>query len=202
MNAIQTIATTLTAVDQRPRCHGPRSSRPGAARAQRQDDRQPVRDVEADRADRHDHAVGAAPQREHERGRHADPDRDRRRAMAIADTRASHDDTGAPPSRAKANSMREFDVTDDSPQNHMAPITIHTSAPPSRAPSAVAHDDDERVGRAWPSRRGRRSPASSTSSITNPTTPETQTALHDPARRAPPARPRSPRPRAPRRRSR
>ena len=33
--------------------------------------------------------------------------------------------------------MRELAVTDDRPQNHMAPITIHTSAAPSRPPSAV-----------------------------------------------------------------
>src|SRR5438094_6381264 len=44
---------------------------------------------------------------------------------------------GGPPSRAKANSMREFDVTDDSPQNHIAPITIHRSTSASRPPIDV-----------------------------------------------------------------
>src|SRR5687768_13785958 len=52
------------------------------------------------------------------------------------DTRASHPDAGIPPSRANANSMRELEVTEASPQNHIAPMASHTSAPPSRAPSA------------------------------------------------------------------
>ena len=45
---------------------------------------------------------------------------------------------GVPPSRAKAKSMREFEVTDDSPQNHMAPSTSHTSARPATPPSSTA----------------------------------------------------------------
>src|SRR5207247_5387290 len=44
---------------------------------------------------------------------------------------------GGPPSRAKANNIREFEVTDDNPQNHMAPITIQPSASAIRPPSAV-----------------------------------------------------------------
>src|SRR5215217_6033471 len=52
------------------------------------------------------------------------------------DTWASHFDAGRPLSRAKANSMRELDVTEDRPQNHMAPMATHTSAPPSAGPRA------------------------------------------------------------------
>src|SRR5687768_16657649 len=51
------------------------------------------------------------------------------------DTRARCAEPGSPPSRAKAKSIRELDVTEDSPQNHMAPMAIHTSAPPSAGPS-------------------------------------------------------------------
>src|SRR4051812_4121258 len=58
--------------------------------------------------------------------------------LYFAETLATNDDAGSPPSRANANSMREFEVTDESPQNHIAPITTHTKAPPSRAPSAVS----------------------------------------------------------------
>ena len=46
-------------------------------------------------------------------------------------------ENGRPPSRAKAKSIRELDVTDDSPQNHTAPIATHTSAPPSRWSAAT-----------------------------------------------------------------
>src|SRR3954470_17797856 len=44
---------------------------------------------------------------------------------------------GGPPSRAKANSIRELEVTDDSPQNHMAPTTIQLKASARRPPRAV-----------------------------------------------------------------
>src|SRR5438045_202157 len=52
------------------------------------------------------------------------------------DTEASLCANGSPPSRAKAKSMRELDVTLERPQNHMAAIATQTSAFPPRAPSA------------------------------------------------------------------
>src|SRR5262249_25276860 len=52
------------------------------------------------------------------------------------DTCATNRDPGSPPSRANANSMRELDVTDDRPQNHIAPMTTHRPAAPRRSPSA------------------------------------------------------------------
>src|SRR5262249_38401578 len=51
------------------------------------------------------------------------------------DTRAKYREQGNPPSRAKANSIREFEVSEDKPQNHIAPITIQTRAPPSLSPN-------------------------------------------------------------------
>ena len=61
---IQTIATMFTVGRPAPDVPRPALESAVPARAQRQHDRQPVRDVEADGADRHDHAVGAAPQRQ------------------------------------------------------------------------------------------------------------------------------------------
>src|SRR5258706_5240846 len=91
-------------------------------------------------------------------------------------TRARRPAPGGPPSRANANSIREFEVTDDSPQNHIAPITIHTIAPPSRPPSARsttymnALGDDAAAGRS-------RIASVIAVSMKNPTTPETSTEL-------------------------
>src|SRR2546428_13577195 len=45
-------------------------------------------------------------------------------------------ENGNPPSRAKANSMRELEVTLDRPQNHIAAMATHTRAFPSKEPSA------------------------------------------------------------------
>src|SRR5262245_55482059 len=53
------------------------------------------------------------------------------------DTRATAAEAGKPPSRANAKSMRELDVIDDKPQNHIAPSTTHRIALPSHSPSAV-----------------------------------------------------------------
>src|SRR5229473_128931 len=44
---------------------------------------------------------------------------------------------GRPPSRAKAKSMRELEVTLERPQNHIAAMAMQTSAFPSRAPSPM-----------------------------------------------------------------
>src|ERR687885_718130 len=52
------------------------------------------------------------------------------------DTEARRRANGRPPSRAKAKSMREFDVTLESPQNHIAAIATQTSALPRRGPRA------------------------------------------------------------------
>ena len=52
------------------------------------------------------------------------------------ETEASLCANGSPPSRAKAKSMRELDVTLERPQNHIAAIATQTSAFPPRAPSA------------------------------------------------------------------
>src|SRR5258708_31834372 len=46
-------------------------------------------------------------------------------------------ENGSPPSRAKAKSIREFEVTLERPQNHIAAMAMQTSALPSRAPSAL-----------------------------------------------------------------
>ena len=53
------------------------------------------------------------------------------------ETVASFGENGSPPSRAKAKSIREFEVTLERPQNHIAAIAIRTSPFPSRAPSAL-----------------------------------------------------------------
>src|SRR5512145_623088 len=54
-----------------------------------------------------------------------------------AETFASCVEAGVPPSRAKAKSILEFEVTEESPQNHIAPITVHASAPPTASPSEL-----------------------------------------------------------------
>src|SRR5581483_2261590 len=93
----------------------------------------------------------------------------RKRSLTVA----SSAEPGVPPSRANANSMREFDVTVDNPQNHMAPITIHTITPPSRAPSAPTIT---LVKPASPvARAGSPTASVIASSITNPATPDTIT---------------------------
>src|SRR2546423_14797942 len=53
------------------------------------------------------------------------------------ETAATCREKGRPPSRAKANSMREFEVTEESPQNHIATMATQTSAPPARVPRAA-----------------------------------------------------------------
>src|SRR6266516_6670064 len=52
------------------------------------------------------------------------------------ETDASFCANGRPPSRAKANSIRELDVTLESPQNHIAAIATQTRAFPPCAPRA------------------------------------------------------------------
>src|SRR3954470_10980509 len=52
------------------------------------------------------------------------------------ETAASLAAKGSPPSRANAKSMRELEVTLDSPQNHIAAMATRTRALPSCAPSA------------------------------------------------------------------
>src|SRR5258708_2961248 len=49
------------------------------------------------------------------------------------ETEATAEEKGSPPSRAKAKSMRELEVTLERPQNHIASIATPTSAFPRRA---------------------------------------------------------------------
>src|SRR5690349_18227856 len=58
--------------------------------------------------------------------------------LHLSDTVASQFEPGTPPSRAKAKSMRELDVTDARPQNHIAPMAVHVSARASDGGSACA----------------------------------------------------------------
>src|SRR5256885_11783344 len=53
------------------------------------------------------------------------------------ETRETYPEKGSPPSRAKAKSMREFEVTLERPQNHIASIATPTRPPPRRGPRAV-----------------------------------------------------------------
>src|SRR5205823_3441832 len=53
------------------------------------------------------------------------------------ETRETYPEKGRPPSRAKAKSMREFEVTLERPQNHIASMASPTRPPPRRGPRLV-----------------------------------------------------------------
>ena len=81
---------------------------------------------------------------------------------------------GAWAKEAKSSTSDEFDVSDDRPQNHMAPITTHTSTVPQRLPSAVTRMCTKGLvaaaaaGRSWIARV-------MAISMANPATPDTST---------------------------
>src|ERR671935_1290190 len=91
------------------------------------------------------------------------------------ETEASFSAKGNPPSRAKANSIRELDVTLERPQNHIAAIATQTSAFPPRAPSAARSTKMKGLSAA---RAASRSPMLrvTASSIAYPAIPLTSTA--------------------------